>query len=108
MSKVEYDIVVMKDVMVSMRDGVRLATDIYRPARNGGIVERKFPTILDRTPYNKEQIGMVEKADYFVKRGYNLVVQDCRGRFKSEGEFYGYANEPPDGYNTVEWIAMQP
>ena len=107
MSEVEYDLAIMKDVMVNMRDGVRLATDVYRPAREDVIVEGKFPTILERTPYNKEQPGMVKKAEYFVKRGYNFVAQDCRGRFKSEGEFYGYANEPPDGYDAVEWIAEQ-
>jgi len=107
LSEVEYDLAIMKDAMVNMRDGVRLATDVYRPAREGGIIEGKFPTIFERTPYNKEQTGMVEKAEYFVKRGYNFVAQDCRGRFKSEGEFYGYANEPPDGYDAVEWIAEQ-
>ena len=107
MSKFEHDIVLFKDVMVPMRDGVRLATDIYRPARDGEAVEGRFPTVLERTPYNKER-AVMEKADHFVRRGYVLVTQDCRGRFKSEGEFYGYADEPPDGYDTVEWIAGQP
>jgi predicted acyl esterase len=50
---------------------------------------------------------MVEKGSYFAKRGLIFVAQDCRGRFKSEGEFYGYADEPIDGYDTVEWIAGQ-
>ena len=108
MSKIEYEVVVSKDVMVSMRDGVRLATDIYRPARDGEAVKGRFPTILERTPYNKERLSFIEKADYFTKRGYATVVQDCRGRFKSEGEFYGCADDPPDGYDTVEWIAGQP
>lgn len=108
MSKIEYDIIVSKDVMIPMSDDVRLATDIYRPARNGEAVKGKFPTILERTPYDKKQPGMVEKAEYFVKRGYVFAAQDCRGRFKSEGEFYGYANEPPDGHDTVEWLARQP
>ena len=49
----EYDYVVTKDIMVSMRDGVRLATDIYLPAKTGQPVEGKFPTLLERTPYNK-------------------------------------------------------
>ena len=71
------------------------------------MVQGKFPTLLERTPYNKERKGNVEKAYYFVKRGYVFVVQDCRGRFKSEGEFYGYANEPPDGYDAVKWIVEQ-
>lgn len=107
MSKVEYDVVLFKDVMVPVRDGVRLATDIYRPARDGEVVEGKFPAILERTPYNKERRVMVEKAGFFVSRGYIFVAQDCRGRFNSGGEFYGYVDEPPDGYDTVEWIARQ-
>ncbi|MCW3978730.1 MAG: CocE/NonD family hydrolase [Candidatus Bathyarchaeota archaeon] len=108
MSRPEYEIIVVKDFMAPMRDGLKLATDIYRPAMGGEASEGRFPAILERTPYNKERKGNVEKANYFVKRGYVLVAQDCRGRFKSEGEFYGYANEPPDGYDTVEWIAGQP
>lgn len=107
LSKIEYNVVLFKDVMVPMRDGVHLATDIYRPAKGTATVEGEFSALLERTPYNKESGSMAAKADYFVKRGYVFVAQDCRGRFKSEGEFYGYAHEPPDGYDTVEWIARQ-
>ena len=103
----EYDVILAKNVMVPMRDGVSLATDVYMPAMGTEPVEGRFPTILERSPYNKEMKWYQTKADYFVKRGYVLVVQDCRGRFKSEGEFYIYADEGPDGYDTVEWIAHQ-
>ena len=114
----EYDYVVKRDVMVTMRDGVRLATDIYLPAQNGEPVEGKFPTLLERTPYNKGQPLQtpgatvwrsitLEEPKFFVERGYAFVRQDVRGRFVSEGEFYPYVNEGSDGYDTVEWIAGQ-
>jgi len=101
-----YEVVVVKDLMVEMRDGVRLATDIYRPAMNGVPVRGRSPTILIRTPYSKDPVRT--DTEYFTKRGYVSVVQDCRGRFKSEGEFYLLKNEGPDGYDTIEWVAKQP
>ena len=107
-SKPEYDVCVNKRVMVPVRDGIRLAADIYRPAKNGEPVPRKFPAILLRTPYDRRSQRFVLQAEYFARRGYVVVLQDCRGRFESEGEFYLLANEGPDGYDTVEWIARQP
>src|SRR5437879_909011 len=82
-----YGIVVARDVMVPMRDGVRLATDIYRPAIDGEPVAGRFPTILGRTSYDKTDPIMWVRpvADYFVPRGYAVVLQDLRGRQKSEG-----------------------
>ena len=103
----KYGVGIIKDIMVPCRDGVRLAMDVYRPTKNGELVDQKFPTILERTPYNKESNEMYIKADYFVKRGYNFAVQDCRGRFKSEGQFYLAINDPNDGFDAVEWIAKQ-
>ena len=65
-----YDAVLFaEDVMVPMRDGVRLATDVYRPARNGMPVEERLPVLLQRTPYGKEGRGLVERSLYFVERG---------------------------------------
>ena len=80
-----YEVVVSRNVMVSMRDGVRLATDVYRPARNGVPVAGKFPVILERTPYGKDSIA--GWAGYFVPRGYVAVGQDTRGRWASEGRW---------------------
>lgn len=99
-----------KDVMVPMRDAVRLATDIYRPAVNGKPVDEKLPLILHRTPYDKESgaIGARESAAFFCPQGYIVAFQDCRGRYKSEGVFTKYMDEPEDGYDTVEWLARQP
>ena len=72
-----HEIAVSKNVMVTMRDGVRLATDIYRPAVNGLPAPGKLPVILERTPYNKN--GIESWARYFVPRGYVAVGQDVRG-----------------------------
>ncbi|HUW47883.1 MAG TPA: CocE/NonD family hydrolase, partial [Patescibacteria group bacterium] len=107
-SKPEYDAVVSKDVMVKMHDGTLLATDIYRPSRKGKVPEERFPTVLMITPYNKEDpVRARDVGEWFCKRGYVVVIQDFRGRFKSEGIFYKYANMGEDGYETVEWIAKQ-
>ena len=103
----EYGVVVAKDIMAPMRDGVRLATDIYRPARDGEPVPGKFPAVLLRTIYDKSSGRLVKYMDYFCKRGYVSVVQDCRGRFNSDGEYYHGINEARDGYDTVEWLAAQ-
>jgi predicted acyl esterase len=92
-------------VMVPMRDGVKLATDVYLPAGNG-----PWPAILVMTPYNKKSLAAV--APETNRRGYALVAQDFRGRFDSEGVDYpvfvhnGWG-EHQDGYDTVEWIAGQ-
>ena len=104
----EYEVVVTTNAMVPMRDGVRLATDIHRPAKRGVAVSEPLPVILQRTPYNKAQLDTAELCQYFVQRGYVFAVQDCRGCFASEGELYFLAQEPNDGYDAVEWIAQQP
>ena len=93
-------------VMVPMRDGVRLATDIYRPQGSG-----PFPVLLVRTPYNKDALGFIG-ADA-VRRGYAAAIQDTRGRFASEGanlpfETDGWWGKAQDGLDTVEWLSSQP
>ena len=114
LSTPEYGIVVDEDVMVPMRDGVRLATDIYRPAKDGEALPGPLPTILGRTSYDKGWRGLwIEPvAHYFAPRGYVVVLQDLRGRRRSEGvgQYFHTANEREgeDGYDTVEWIAAQP
>jgi hypothetical protein len=106
--------VVAKDVMVPTRDGVRLSTDIYRPARDGEALRGQFPTILGRTSYNKEnRLMWVEPVgEFFARRGYVVAVQDLRGRHKSEGTGqYHHSCNPHDGrdsYDTIEWLASQP
>jgi putative CocE/NonD family hydrolase len=101
-----YEVSASKNVMITARDGIHLGTDIYRPARNGAPAEGKFPTLLERTPYNKD--GGVGSANYFVPRGYVVVVQDVRGRYKSEGHWRPIADDPNDGFDTAKWIGEQP
>ena len=108
-----YGTIIAKDVMVPMRDGVRLATDIYRPATNGEPEAGQFGTILLRTSYDKAAQRYVSTiADYFTPRGFVTVQQDLRGRYRSEGtgQYRHTANEHEgrDGYDTIEWIAAQP
>ena len=100
-----YDVIVQKNVRVPMRDGVTLAADLYLPARKGLIAEGRFPVVMERTPYDKE--GRANEGRYFARRGYVGVMQDVRGRFQSEGVWYPFAKEAPDGYASVEWAAAQ-
>ena len=90
-----------------MRDGVTLATEVYRPAGQG-----RFPVILQRTPYNRRSPAPGTDCDsptgqYFAERGYVLLNQDVRGRYRSGGEFDAMRQEADDGYDAVEWAAAQ-
>ena len=104
----------MRDVMIPMRDGVRLAADVFMPAadKDGSPSDGPFPALLIRTSWDKSNEEWDEVRDYYPRRGYALVIQDLRSRFKSEGDgrYYHTANpwEGEDGYDTVEWIAAQP
>lgn len=104
-----FDVVVERDRMVAMRDGVRLATDVYRPARDGTPLAEPRPVLLHRTPYNKvEADRRVGYNRWFAARGYVVVDQDCRGCFRSEGETRFLVPEAEDGYDTMAWLATQP
>jgi putative CocE/NonD family hydrolase len=108
-SQSSYDVSVEKDIFVKMRDGILLATDLYRPAEDERPFEGKLPTVLQRTPYDKEAPARAKNlGEFFASRGYTVVIQDFRGRYKSEGTFYKYADMGEDGYDTTEWIARQP
>jgi len=115
------DVIIEKNTMVGMRDGVRLATDIHRPAVDGKPAPGQFPVIVERTPYDKtaarngertatdpRPLTRAEVAAYFVKRGYIVVLQDLRGRYQSEGTFTKYIGESADGFDTLKWVAEQP
>ncbi len=104
-----YNVVIEPNVSATMPDGVKLAADIYYPALDGArVAAGTFPVILERTPYNKAAPAQVTKGKYFARRGYVCVIQDVRGRFASEGEWYAFAKEAEDGYATVEWLGTQP
>jgi putative CocE/NonD family hydrolase len=100
------DVAVTRNVMVPMRDGVKLATDLYHPAHKAAPVGGRFPAILLRTPYNKELRG-ASSGQYFAAHGYVVVVQDVRGRYKSEGRWRALTDDPADGFDTAEWIGKQ-
>ena len=99
-SRPEYEVLIERDVQVPMRDRLKLATDIYRPKADG-----QFPVILVRTPYEKKMNEI--QANFFARRGYVYAVQDCRGRFSSPGTWEPFVNEAKDGYDAVEWLAVQ-
>jgi putative CocE/NonD family hydrolase len=90
-----------RNAVVTMRDGVKLRADIYRPTADG-----KFPVLLQRTPYNKD--NDVDFGFKAAARGFVVIVEDVRGRYASEGEWYTFKNEPNDGYDTIEWAAARP
>lgn len=98
LSKADCRFRVEQNVMLPMRDGVKLATDFYIPEGRA-----KVPVILIRTPYSKDM--MEYKGKYWARRGYGAAIQDCRGRFKSQGVWEPFVNEAEDGYDTVEMVA---
>lgn len=102
----EFGVLTQTNIMVPMRDGVRLATDVYLPGKGDAAAEGKFPTILTRTPYNKD--GSAGPGRYFAARGYAFVAQDTRGRFGSEGVWHWMTDDGRDGCDCAEWIARQP
>ena len=101
------------DAMVPMRDGVRLATDIWRPAHgDGSPVSFPVPVLLVRTSYDKQNPEWDDVVPYLVRRGIAVAIQDVRARYRSEGDgtYYHTCNpwEGPDGYDAVQWLAQQP
>jgi len=99
-------IIVEKNLDIPMRDGCVLRADLYRP--DG---PEKLPVLLNRTPYDKSMPGismMTLDALRAAGAGYNVLIQDCRGRFASDGAFTCFSDEPRDGYDTIEWAARQP
>ena len=108
--------------MVAMRDGIRLATDVYLPTNGTEILDGPWPVILERTPYGRHRPSRSERslaepdeaksradvAEMFVRRGYVVVYQDVRGRYDSEGEYRKYLDDAADGYDCCAWILKQP
>jgi len=89
-------------VSVPMRDGVRLAADVFRPNTS-----ERLPALLVRTPYNRKSPAMASYR-FFTRRGYAVVIEDARGRYASQGVFGEIAQEGADGNDTINWIAEQP
>ncbi len=100
-SQPTFTAVAEKSVKVKMRDGVELVCDVARPGGDG-----KFPAILTRTPYGRTPSFL--EAEWWAKRGYAFVSQDCRGRGDSSGAWLPFENEKKDGFDTIAWLAKQP
>ena len=102
-----HNILVERDVMVTMRDGVKLAADIYRPDDN---VEH--PTLVNQHPYDNDMFLVVHELLFSpliaAQRGYVVITTEARGRSGSEGEWRPYGDEGKDVYDTIEWAAAQP
>ena len=107
---------ILRNQMIAMRDGVHLATDIYLPDPKSG----PWPVVIERTPYDKCKPSRSEKqldgqhlsreamAQAFTAQGFVAVFQDCRGRYASEGVFTKYTAEGEDGFDTLAWLMAQP
>ena len=120
-ASLKYPVRVDHDVMVPMRDGVLLATDVYRPIIGDQVQSAALPVIMERTPYGKQSVSRSERsradprpatraevATFFARQGYVVVMQDCRGRYGSGGVFEKYVNEAEDGLDTITWLLAQP
>jgi len=99
------DVTIEHDVPATMRDGVVLRADVYRPTGDG-----PWPVLLTRLPYGKNQPMLAAMTDPVGKarRGFIVVVQDTRGRYSSDGEWDPFTFESDDGYDTVRWAAALP
>ena len=100
------DVRVERNVAVPMRDGTVLLADVFRPEHEG-----RYPVLLSRTPYDKSSNATAYAWMNPIRpasNGYVVVVQDVRGRFASEGRFSPFHQEVNDGFDSVEWAAVQP
>jgi len=100
-----YEVRLERSVMMPMRDGIKLSTDLYFPVGAG----EKWPVVQMRTPYNKKGYRREGSMAYLIARlGYIVAVQDMRGRFESQGKYTVSKADVYDGYDCVEWLASQP
>jgi uncharacterized protein len=93
------------EMTMTTRDGVKLAANVFLPAGSG-----PFPVVLSRTPYLKDALGELSgySAQKYTDAGYAFVMQDVRGKGRSEGFYEAFIPDLEDGYDTVEWVAKQP
>ena len=99
-------VILERDVPCTLRDGTVLMADVYRPDD-----DERYPVLLQRTPYDKTFFPFTWGCADPTKLagfGYTVVIQDCRGRFQSAGDYVPYFNEAEDGYDAVAWAAEQP
>ncbi len=102
----EYKVVKHEDKSLITSDNITLVSDVYRP-----IVNKPVPTILVRIPFTNtfsNRLKSESVARYWASRGYNVVIQGTRGRYKSQGDYYPLINERSDGIETLQWLNEQP
>ncbi len=99
----QYKVKIEYDQRATMRDGLKLSADVFRPDAPG-----RFPVILVRTPYDNASPAYARQGLFWASRGYAYVIQDVRGRGESEGEFYPLVHEAEDGYDTQTWCGTAP
>jgi len=101
-----FDVTLEFDLKQEMRDGIKLSSNIFRPADTS----EKFPVIVTRSPYQTTagfQKRLSDEAKFYAKRGYVYVIQDCRGKNDSEGEYHPFFDDPTDGFDTLKWCNNQ-
>ena len=91
------------ELFIEMRDGTRLAANVYLPKGQG-----PWPVIVTRTPYLKDGSFMSRGVERYTDAGYAYVLQDVRGKGHSQGHYEAFANDTEDGYDTIEGVARQP
>src|SRR5215207_2790997 len=103
LSQPVHDVRLIYDLKAPTRDGTKLSVDLFLPRGVSG----PFPTIFLRSPYESLLQMHIEWALWWARRGYAVAIQDCRGRFESEGTFYAYHDDGPDGHDALQWLAEQ-
>src|SRR5580658_10165211 len=98
-----FEVSVERDLVAKMPDGAELLADRWYPTNVGAGLP---PTVLLRSPYGRRQLGIVGRI--FAERGYQVVIQSCRGTFGSGGDWVPMRNEEADGKATLDWVAAQP
>ena len=109
-SQQQYGVVIDHDAICYARDGTPLTTSLYFPAIDGKRAPGTFPTVMERTPYDRHRLNLHNTGIFFARRGYVVALQDIRGRGGSGGEYrhlYNHPTEASDGYDACEWIAEQ-
>jgi uncharacterized protein len=99
-----HEVRVLYDLRSPTRDGLTLSCDVFLPTERG----RHWPVMLLRTPYETLHAPHIDWAVWWARRGYAVVIQDCRGKYESEGTFNAYVDDGRDGFDALEWIASQP
>ncbi|MBN8731861.1 MAG: CocE/NonD family hydrolase [Acidobacteria bacterium] len=106
-SNAPYETATLRNVMITSRDGVKLAANLHLPARNGALAPGRFPAIVERSPYNKDAVP-ASLINQYVAAGYAVVIQDVRGRYASEGTWRPVRDDGADGAELLKWIGQQP